>query len=124
MQFVIEIISTNEVVGLVSAFNADHANSFAHFAVVVHPDVARHGWTLEGVALFLSYLFSTWNFRKLYAETAEFNFVQFASGEGKLFNVEGRLTDHEYYGGRYWDFLILAFRREIVVEALGYLTAP
>jgi hypothetical protein len=65
-----------------------------------------------GLALFLRYVFTCWNFRKLYMEVAEYNYEQFSSGAGRFFEVEGRLREHFYYGGRYWDKLILTLSRE------------
>ena len=62
--------------------------------------------------LFFDYLFTVFNIRKLYAEVLEFNFGQFASGAEHVFKVEGRLTDHDWYDGRYWDMLVLALYRD------------
>ena len=39
--------------------------------------------------------------------------AQFASiTDLPAFAVEGRLTEHEYYGERYWDVVVVALRRE------------
>ena len=67
---------------------------------------------LEGVALLVSYLFETFDLRKVYAETLESNFAQFALGEGHIFDVEGRLREHEYVHGRYQDLVLLAVFRD------------
>jgi hypothetical protein len=73
----------------------------AHVAMVVRPDRAGRSWALEGAALFIDYLFANWDFRKLYAEVVDFNLTQFASiTDLPAFAVEGRLTEHEYYGER------------------------
>jgi hypothetical protein len=69
-----------------------------------------------GVNLFIDHVFTCWNFRKVYFETTEYNYPQFASGEGRLFELEGRLRGHRFYGGRYWDELILATSRELWME--------
>ena len=42
----------------------------------------------------------------------ESNYEQFASGNGSWFVTEGRLAEHEYYDGRYWDLIFLTVRRE------------
>lgn len=69
-----------------------------------------------GLALFIDHVFTCWNFRKLYLETPEYNYSQFASGEGRWFEIEGRLRAHRFYGGRYWDELIFAITREAWME--------
>ena len=53
-----------------------------------------------------------WPFRKLYAEVAGFNYAQFASAVPLIFTEEGRLTDHDFYQGRYWDKHVLALSRD------------
>lgn len=111
-QFVIERNANRQRLGLVSAFDADTRNGFCHIAMLLAPDLRGTGWALEAGALFVNYLFTTWNFRKLYGEVLEFNYDDFASGAGRWFRVEGRLGVHEYHDGRYWDLLLLALYRE------------
>jgi acyl carrier protein len=65
-----------------------------------------------GAAMFLDYVFGCWNFRKLYMEVQEFNLDQFGSGLAWLFEEEGRLRAHTFFGGRYWDKIYLALYRE------------
>ncbi len=64
-----------------------------------------------GAALFLEYVFRGWSFRKLYFELPEFNLAQFSRGVNRLFVEEGRLREHLYYDGRFWDKVILALYR-------------
>lgn len=115
-QFVVEHVETKQRVGFVQAFDASERNGHVHFAVMTDPAVKRSGWIIESMLLFLDYLFTVWNFRKLYAEVLEFNYEQFASGAGSVFKVEGRFTEHEWHAGRYWDLLILALYREDFVR--------
>ena len=61
--------------------------------------------------LFVRYLFANWAFRKLYAEVRAFNLAQFGSGIGRMFEVEGVLTEHAFHDGRYWDQYVLAVSR-------------
>jgi hypothetical protein len=76
-----------------------------------------------GIALFLRYVFTCWNLRKLYMEVPEFNYPQMASGLGRLFEVEGKLRDHTFYDGQYWDELVLAVYRDAWLERGRWLTA-
>ncbi|MEJ5255945.1 MAG: GNAT family N-acetyltransferase [Acidimicrobiales bacterium] len=98
-------------VGLVSAFEPDPRNRTVHLAVLQDPEWAGSGLALEGVAVFLSYLFSQFDLRKVYAECLEGNYTPFASGSGRFFDVEGRLRAHEYVDGRYEDVYLLAVER-------------
>jgi RimJ/RimL family protein N-acetyltransferase len=111
-QFVIIRPDSDERVGLVSAYNADFRHRTAHLALILAPQYDRRGWVMEASTLFLAYLFETWDFRKIYYESLEFNYARFASGAGKHFHVEGCLRDHEYHDGRYWHLYMLAVYRD------------
>jgi len=67
-----------------------------------------------GMALFLQYVFTCWNFRKLYAEFPEFNLPLFESALRRGYcQLEGRLREHVYFGRRYWDLLTVAVYRDV-----------
>lgn len=99
-------------VGWVSAFDADYRNRNAHIAAVADPEFAATGFVAEGAALLVSYLFTQFDLRKVYAESIEVNFQQFSSGHRWMFAVEARLVDHEYLDGRYHDLITVAAHRE------------
>jgi len=101
-----------EWVGLVSVYDPSFQHGFAHLAAAKLGESDRSTRALEGVVLFLDYVFRSWSFRKLYAETPEYNLDQFGSGIGRILTEEGRLPEHWYLDGRYWDQVILAIRRE------------
>jgi RimJ/RimL family protein N-acetyltransferase len=110
-QFIVES-GEGRPIGIVSSFEADFRNRHVHIAACSVAELESTGLVLEGVALLVSYLFETFDFRKVYAETLESNFAQFALGEGRIFDVEGRLREHEYVHGRYQDFVLLAVFRD------------
>ncbi len=110
-QFIVEQRHDGSPVGLVTGYNADHRHSRAYFAAQSRPDLIESGIVLEGVAVLLDYLFRTWPFRKLYIETLDFNFDQFASATTHFLEIEGRLKEWEYHDGRYWDMLIASISR-------------
>jgi RimJ/RimL family protein N-acetyltransferase/acyl carrier protein len=99
-------------VGVVSCFDPDFRNRYAYVAAVADPEMQGNGLMAEATVLFVSYLFREFDLRKLYAESLEPNYEQFAHGAGRLFEVEGRLREHEYLGGRYVDALLLAAHRD------------
>jgi RimJ/RimL family protein N-acetyltransferase len=111
-QFLILSRSTNQPIGLVLAYNANHAQGRAYFAVQSRQDMLGSGLALEGCFIFLNFLFENWPFRKLYLEALDINFEQFASAVDRYIHIEGRLTEWEYYQGRYHDNIIASIRRE------------
>jgi len=111
-QFMILSAKDDSRIGLVTAFSADFQDAHAHVAALSFDPHGNSMTMMLGVGLFVDYVFKCWNFRKLYLDTAEYNYPQFASGAGKFFEVEGRLREHHYLNGEWWDHLILAIFRE------------
>jgi RimJ/RimL family protein N-acetyltransferase len=111
-QFVAETRATGEPMGLVSCFAANHREGFAHIAAVTDPRFAHSGLVLTPITLLVNYVFTLWNFRKLYMEVPHFNYVNIESGAGRLFHEEGLLKGHLFYAGGYWDLHILVHYRE------------
>jgi RimJ/RimL family protein N-acetyltransferase len=111
-QFLVVERDGDRPIGTVAVFNANFQDGHCSLAAArLKPD-ERTPAMMFGLALFLRYVFTCWNFRKLYMDVAQYNFDQFASGAGKFFEIEGRLRDYSWYGGRYWDKLILSVSRE------------
>lgn len=111
-QFMILRATDDSRIGIVTAFSADFQDGHAHLAALSFDPNGNSMTMMLGVGLFIDYVFKCWNFRKLYLDTAEYNYPQFASGAGKFFEVEGRLREHHYLDGEWWDHLILAVFRE------------
>ena len=111
VNFVIERVEVPQRIGFCQAFDASERDGFCHLGLILDPSLSRMGWAIESGALFVNYLFTIWNFRKLYATVTEFNLDNFASVTSHGFVIEGRLTEHEYHDGRYWDLLIMSMTR-------------
>jgi hypothetical protein len=90
-QFMVVTRRRNDAIGMVAAYQANFQDGFAHFAAVRFDPRSRSPLMIFGVAVFLEYVFSCWDFRKLYLEVPEYNYGQLASGHGRLFVIEGRL---------------------------------
>ena len=125
-QHVLVRVANGEPVGLLSAYQADLANRTCYFGVLGDVTEDASGLMLEGTLLFLTYLFHTWDLRQIYAEVPGYVLPAFASGMDRYFREEGRLIDHSYHAGRYWDLHLLAIHRaswaktaEPLLDALG-----
>jgi RimJ/RimL family protein N-acetyltransferase len=111
-QYLVADNTDNRIIGMVTAYNANHRDRWAYLAVARFRPDDRSGLLLHGAALFIDHLFDTFDFEKLYAEVAEHNQPAFASAVGRLFEEEGRLRGHSYLHGRRWDEIILALYRQ------------
>jgi RimJ/RimL family protein N-acetyltransferase len=108
IQFVARRNDDGEPVGHVVAYGADLGQGYAYLGAVFRPPYSGTGLAAQGTAMFVKYLFHTFALRKLYIEVPGFNWPQMRSGEGRLFDVEGIMRDHEHYAGQYWDRYLCA----------------
>jgi RimJ/RimL family protein N-acetyltransferase len=115
-QYMVVDHATEQSVGLVTAYSADHMARHVRIAVqrVLEGDAPpdSKGLMIEGFFVFVQYLFDHFNFHKLYVEVPEYNLSLFTGGPGALLTVEGRLRDYFYWGDRMWDMYFLALHRE------------
>jgi RimJ/RimL family protein N-acetyltransferase len=118
-QFTVAGERRSEVLGVAGVYNANVHDGTAYLSVMVDSSHTGTGTGVEALLLMADYCFRVWTFRKLYLETAAYNYDAFASGAGSFFEVEGRLRDHLYYAGRHWDLIIASIRRETWPESGG-----
>lgn len=111
-QFAVVEAGTPMPIGLVSLYNVEHAHGTGYVAVADLRSGGGPTRVVQGAILFLSYVFQVWNLRKVYAEAYEYNLAQFESLRGRVLHEEGRLGEHAFLGGRYWDLVTLALYRE------------
>jgi hypothetical protein len=120
-QFIVGAQDGNTPIGLVAVYEPNFQQGYAYLSAERFDPSRRSPLMIIGFALFLNYVFSCFDFRKLYMELPEFNYDQFASGEGRYFELEARLRDHSFFGGRYWDELVLAIYQDKWQEGEGRL---
>jgi len=85
--------------GLVQAYDMSQRNATASVAVLLDPKVWGMGWPLEGLVLFINYLFCGLELRKLYFYTPSFNVPTLAGLIRRWLVEEGRLPEGRYYEG-------------------------
>lgn len=110
--YIVESREKPRPIGLVSCYGANFHHQHCSIQAGVAERFRRRGWPFEAVALALSVVFRRYNIRRVYAQATSETFKQFASGEGAWFEVEGRLKENIYEGGRFLDNLILTITRE------------
>lgn len=112
VQHAIEDRRTGQAVGLVTAYDANLFHGYAYASLVLLPDFRFRVWPLEGALLFANYLFVHYGLRHLYAKSAEESFLQFRSGAGTLYEVEGCLRGHLMVDGQPQDQYLLSISRQ------------
>lgn len=108
------IVTTREQrpIGLVTSFEPDFRNRYAYLAAIADPEWQDSGLVLEGMMVLVDYLFAQFDLRKLYAESLESNFAHYDNGLGRVFEIEGRLRQHEYINGAYEDLVVVGIWRQ------------
>lgn len=99
------------LVGHIVGYDGNLQDGTCYLGVIRDPRAGAGA--LEGVAIFVRYLFAHFPLRKIYIQAPEFNVRQFASAiSAGVLVEEGRLKQHQYFNGKYWDVLVLALYRE------------
>lgn len=100
-----------EVVGYVAARGADFRNGHVHLAAAVGGNWIDAGWPIEGVILFMGFLFNNWPFRRIYLESVDYVADRYGSLAGRYMTCEGRLVEHLFREGEYRDLLVFSLTR-------------
>jgi hypothetical protein len=111
-QFLVVGRRSNKPIGIVAVHQANFQDGYAYMSAAHFEPSRPSPAMMIGLAIFLNYVFTCWDFRKLYMEVPEYNYDQFASVVTRYGRLEGRLRDHCYFAGRYWDQLTLAIYRD------------
>lgn len=119
-QFVPVLRHNGQPFGHLVAYQADPANGHVHVGGVTEERLHRTGYPMDAFVIFMRYLFTNWNFRKIYMELPEFNRPQILSaGMIEGLKEEARLRDVIYYDGSWWDRSILSINRTYFTASLG-----
>lgn len=99
----VESLEEGLLVGEVSTHGVDlPAGRFA-YGIALGPRYHRRGYGSEAVRLLLAFMFHERRFHKCEATAWSFNTGSIAFHRGLGFREEGRLRDHDFANGRYWD---------------------
>jgi len=110
--FIVSSVKTGDAVGYTNLYDADLSLGHCYVGGAMRTDRIGSGLGIEGVGLTINYAFQTWRFRKLYAGVTEASARYFSSTLGSLLREEGRLRQHLFFAGEYWDLVIMALYRD------------
>jgi len=116
-QFAVTDHASDQPRGVVTGYSANMRDRWVFLATVVDSGMIGTGQGLEASALMIRYLFSNWEFRKIYVEVPEFNMAILKTAIERFMVREGTCKEHFYHGGSYWDvhtFSVTRARWEIL----------
>jgi RimJ/RimL family protein N-acetyltransferase len=111
-QFAIAHHRTGEQAGLVRADNAHLLHGYAFVSIYLLPEFQMRGWPMEGLVLFVNFLFRKFGLQNLYAEVTEDYLTQYGSGIGTSFEVEACFKNRLLVNGERQNQYILTLDRE------------
>jgi len=97
---------TGEHIGTAMIFNFDKEANHAEVGYVFHSSSWGKGYGTEAVSLMCDFAFGTLNLHKLNARVVDANIGSARVLEKNGFQLEGRLRDHFFIDGSYYDSLI------------------
>ncbi len=100
--------------GIIGVNEYDRRDGTAEIGYWIAHDMRGKGYAKEALSLFVDFLFTELNYRKLYAVTDSVNVASQRVLEANGFRREGRLRKHSYNGsiGKYVDALIYGLLRK------------
>jgi len=98
--------STHAIIGTAMIFNFNREAKHAEIGYVFHSDYWGKGYGTETVTLLDNFAFNSINLHKIHAHVVDTNFGSVRVLEKNGFKLEGRLKDHHFIEGKYYDGLL------------------
>ncbi|MDI6824231.1 MAG: GNAT family protein [Bacillota bacterium] len=100
-------------IGSVGLHNIDYRNRHCEIGIVIgREDLLGQGLGAEAIRLVLGFAFDFPNMHKVNIRTYEYNERGLRCYRRCGFREEGRVRQQRYYGGRYWDEILLGMTEE------------
>jgi hypothetical protein len=110
--FALERLSDGRPFGLCQLYDFDAFSLTGQLTAMIAGPFERKAWPLEGIFLFVDYLFSCYSLRKLYLESAEDEARQYWSAAKRFMTCEGRMIQHRRVFDRFVDTYTFALWRD------------
>ncbi|WP_418961101.1 GNAT family N-acetyltransferase [Streptomyces tritici] len=105
-RLVIEVLDDGAFAGAVSVGETDRRAGRFKTGIEIARDHRRRGYAAEATELVLTYMFAEQRHHKCAVEVYAFNEGSLALYRSMGFVEEGRLREHEFFGGAYHDLVL------------------
>jgi RimJ/RimL family protein N-acetyltransferase len=103
----------DRLIGSTGLHKIDWRNRHAAFGIAIGVvEEWGKGYGAEATRLMVQHAFATLNLNRVWLEVYEFNQRGIRAYEKVGFQIEGRLRQHTFRDGRYWDVLVMGVLRE------------
>lgn len=116
--FMIYTKKENKPIGFLFSYQFNTNDRICYTTIYVEKEYRKTRVAAVAGTMFCDYLFSFYDLRKIYAIVYDYNNASkdFLTHAG--FSEEGRLKEHRYYSGKYYDMLTLALYRDTFYEKM------
>jgi RimJ/RimL family protein N-acetyltransferase len=108
----VESLDEGVVVGIVSTHHTDLAAGRFSYGIALGADYHRRGYASEAVRLVLAFMFRERRYHKCESGAWSFNAASIAYHRAFGFTEEGRLRDHDFADGQYYDEVLFGMTAE------------
>jgi len=112
IQCVIERLKDQTTIGTVFSYNLNLVDGFVFVTIFVDEHYRRLGYSVEAMALFLDYLFTTLPLHKIYMEVYGYNDASLSVVRRAGFAQEACFKEHRYLDGKRHDLFRFALFRD------------
>lgn len=99
------------LIGMVVAYDEDPNRFHCHLGVLRCAPESVGGAMVEGAVLFVSYLFTSFPYDRVFADVPEYNLPLLEGLTGTILQPEGKMADYYWHGGRRWARCFFSLRR-------------
>ncbi len=103
LNFLFYVDNMTDPIGSIFYFNVNERNRSCELGYKINPDYRNKGYGKKMVQEFISHLFTTKDFNKLYCQTASFNKPSVKMLERLGFKRDGILREHHELDGKFYD---------------------
>lgn len=101
-------------IGFIYNYNTNFVDQYTYICVYLKPEATAQGLGKIVAYQFGQFLYKQYGFRKVYAEIKGYNEPSLKIVKRNGFEEEGRLKNHCWFDGRFWDMYIYALYLEKV----------
>jgi RimJ/RimL family protein N-acetyltransferase len=110
-----------KIVGTIYSYNLSLIDGTVFITTYLTSSSKGSIYGAEATLLFIDYLFTFYNIRKICADIYQFNSMSIKSTERAGFVKEGTFIKQKYYDGKYWDVFRYALLRDNISKIRDHI---
>lgn len=111
----------DEAIGMIYSYGVQWVDGHCFITTYLDPTKTKRGYGAEAFVLFANYLFSYFNFHKIYTDVYEYNQLSKKTIENAGFVQEGLFKEHRYMNGVRYTLIRYALYRDRLPEIKKFI---